>query len=138
MATRIGPLAGHRTQVDDARPGAVGDQPRQQQARAVEQALDVGVDHGVPVVQVAGLRRVGAQRQAGVVDQAAQGGELFRQVVHGRAHRRAVAHVQGQRQHPGLRRKLTGQGLQTLLATAGEHQRPAGLGETTGAGFAEA
>ncbi|MOA00312.1 hypothetical protein D3C78_1196680 [compost metagenome] len=53
----------------------MGDQPGQQQAGAVHQALDVGIDHGVPIIQIALGRRIRPQGQPGVVDQPAQLGE---------------------------------------------------------------
>jgi len=68
MPARIGPLAGHRADVDDAGALAGLDQRRQQRVGDVDQAGDVGVDHGVPVLQIDLLRGLRRQRQAGVVD----------------------------------------------------------------------
>ncbi|MCY1457527.1 hypothetical protein D9M71_748310 [compost metagenome] len=84
----------------------MGDQPWQQQTGAVHQALDVGVDHGFPVIQVALGGRVGAQGQAGVVDQPAQLGERRRQVGNRRFHGLAVTHIDYQTVHFSLLRQL--------------------------------
>ncbi|MNH12646.1 hypothetical protein D3C79_721950 [compost metagenome] len=116
----------------------MGDQPWQQQAGAVHQALDVGVDHGFPVIEVALGRRVSAQGQACVVDQPAQLGERRWQVGDGRFHGLAVTHIEHQAVHFGLLRQLGTQRFQALLTATGQHQRPAGFSKTTGAGFAEA
>jgi hypothetical protein len=115
----------------------VGDQPRQQHSRGVHQALDVGVHHRLPLVQVAALGGVDAEGQAGVVDEAAQGGEVGRQAVDGGLHGGAVAHVHGQRQHRGGGRQLGRQRLQAVLAAAGDDQLPAGGGKAPRAGLAE-
>ncbi|MNM92068.1 hypothetical protein D3C81_1043880 [compost metagenome] len=137
VGARVRVVARDRTDVEDRRPTAVGDQPWQQQAGGVHQALDVGVDHGFPVVQAAVLRGIDAQRQACVVDQATQLVETRRQVGEGVFHGLAVTHVEHQAVNLGLGRQLGAQGVQTLLAAAGENQLPASLGETPGSGFAE-
>ncbi|MCY1399011.1 hypothetical protein D9M71_140600 [compost metagenome] len=115
----------------------MGDQPRQQQAGAVHQALDIGVDHGVPVVQVAVGCRVSAQSQAGIVDKAGELVELCRQTCNGLFHGLAITHVQHQAVYPGLLREFGTQGIQALFTAPGQHQRPARLGETAGTGFAK-
>src|SRR6202042_552372 len=65
-------------QVDHVAPAA-GDHARQHRAGAVDQALAVGVDHLVPVVQVGVLGRVQAEREAGVVHQQVYRPEPLRQ-----------------------------------------------------------
>ncbi|MNQ91975.1 hypothetical protein D3C85_1073770 [compost metagenome] len=115
----------------------MGDQPWQQQAGGVHQALDVGVDHGFPVVQAAVLRRVHTQRQACVVDQAAQFVEAGRQAGDSLLHGLAVTHVEYQAVHFGLGRQFGAQGVQALLAAASEHQLPASFGKAAGGGLAE-
>jgi hypothetical protein len=52
-------------------------------ARHVEQALDVGVDHLFPVLNLAHVELVQAAAQAGVVDQNVDLGPLRRQLVDG-------------------------------------------------------
>ena len=137
MAARVRVVTGDGTQVDDPGTAAMGNQARQQQVSGGQQALDVGIDHGFPIVEVALGRRVGAHGQAGVVDQAAQRGERRRQVGDGLLHAFAVAHIHHQAMHFGLLGKLFDQGVQALGTTTGEHQFPAGLGKATGTGFAE-
>ena len=93
MAARVRVVTGDGTQVNDARATAVGDQAWQQQVGGGQQAFDVGVDHGFPIVEAAFGRRVSAYGQAGVVDQPAQLGERRRQVGDGVFHTLAVTHV---------------------------------------------
>lgn len=104
----------------------------------VDQAGDVGVDHGVPVGEIDLLRRLRRQCQAGVVDQAIDLAEFGRQLRHHLLHRAGLAHVERGDMHRHLRRQLALQFFQTLAAPPGEHQRPAGLGEAAGGGTAEA
>ncbi|MNG02973.1 hypothetical protein D3C84_860270 [compost metagenome] len=135
VAARIRVVAGDRAQVDDPGPTTMGDQARQQQASAVEQPFHIGVDHGVPVIEVALGRRVNAQGQAGVVDQPAQFGEGWRQVGDGLFHGLAITHIHDQAMDFGLLRQLGTEGIEAFFTTAGQHQFPAGLGKTTGTGF---
>jgi hypothetical protein len=113
-------------------PAAIGDQARQQQVGGGQQALDVGVDHGFPVVEVAFGRGIGAHGQSGVVDQPAQLGERGRQAGNRRFHALAVTHVHHQAVYFGLLGKLFDQRVQTLGTTTGEHQFPASFGKTDG------
>ena len=131
-------MAGHRADVDDASALAGGDQRRQQRVGDVDQAGDVGVDHGVPVGEIDLLRRLRRQRQAGVVDQAIDLAELAGQLLDHLLHRAGMAHVAGGDVHRHLRRQLALQRFQALAAPPGEDQRPAGLGEAAGSGAAEA
>ena len=135
MAARVRVVAGDGAEVDDAGATTVSDQAGQQQTSAVHQAFDVGVDHGVPIVEVALGRRVNAQGQAGVVDQPAQFGEGRRQVGNRLLHGLAITHVEHQAMDLGLLRQLGAQRIEALFTTAGQHQFPAGFGKTTGAGF---
>ncbi len=57
MATRIGPAACDRADIDDAGALAGFDQRWQQRMGDIDQPGDIGVDHGVPIVQVGLLRR---------------------------------------------------------------------------------
>ncbi len=59
----------------------------------VEQSLEVGVDHGVPVVGITPVDGVQPQRQPGVVDQDMHFAP-FQDFGQGLLHRQAVAHVQ--------------------------------------------
>ncbi|MCY1436094.1 hypothetical protein D9M71_522090 [compost metagenome] len=97
----------------------MGDQAWQQQAGGVHQALDVGVDHGFPVVQAAVLRRIYTQRETCVVDQASNFFEPGRQAGDGLLHGLAVTHIEHQAVHFGLGRQFGAQGVQALLAPAG-------------------
>ncbi|MCY1181220.1 hypothetical protein D9M73_217130 [compost metagenome] len=115
----------------------MGDQPRQQQAGAVHQALDIGIDHGVPVVQVALGRRVGTQGQASIVDKPGERVEFGRQTGNGLLHGLAITHVQHQAVYPGLFRQFGTQGIQALFTAPGQHQRPASPGKTAGTSFAK-
>ncbi|KPX28824.1 hypothetical protein ALP68_04996 [Pseudomonas ficuserectae] len=137
VTTRIRIVAGYRAQVDDTCPATMRNQTWKQQACGVGQTFDVGVDHGVPVIQIALGRRVDPQRQTGVVDQPANAAELFRQICDSTLHCLAVTHIQYQRMHLGLLRQLGAQRGKTVLATAGQYQRPACFGKTAGTGLTE-
>ena len=137
VTARIRVVARHRTQVDDARATAVSDQARKQRAGGVDQAFDVGVDHGVPVVQVALGRRVDAQGETCVVDQATDLRELGRQIFNSLLNGLTIAHVQCQGVHLGLFGQLGAQRLQTLFTATGQHQRPARLCKTACTGLAK-
>jgi hypothetical protein len=104
----------------------------------VDQAGDVGVDHGVPVLQRHLLRRLGRQRQAGVVDQHGDAAEGRRQLGDHLLHGSGVTHVEGGDVYRHLGAQFGLQLLQALETATGQHQRPAGLGKAAGGGAAEA
>ncbi len=137
VAARVRIVARHRPDVQDRRAAAMGDEPWQQQASGVHQALDVGVDHGFPVVQAAVLRSIHTQRQAGVVDQTANLFKAGRKVGNSLLHGLAVTHVQHQAMHFGLGRQFSAQGIQALFAAPSEYQLPAGFCKAAGGGLAE-
>src|SRR6201999_1876820 len=88
---RVG--AGDRAQVDHVA-AAAGDHAGQDGPGAVGQALAVGVDHLVPLVQVGLWSGSQAEGQAGVVDQDVDLGELGRQAGYGIGYRGSVAHLE--------------------------------------------
>ena len=71
------------------------------------------------------LRRGGAKRQAGVVDQHVDAAEAFRQRGQRGVHRGGVAHVETGRVHVGGP-QFVDQRLQAFAAAAGGHHLPAG------------
>ncbi|MCY1176489.1 hypothetical protein D9M73_167640 [compost metagenome] len=135
MAARVRVVAGDGPQVDDTGTTTVGDQAWQQQTGAVHQAFDVGVDHGVPIVQVALGCRIDAQGQPGVVDQPTQLGKGRRQIGNRLLHGLAITHIEHQAMDFGLLRQLGAQRIEALFTTACQHQFPACVGKTTGTGF---
>src|SRR6185312_6621751 len=68
ISARIWPFARRGADVDDV-PAIPLNHTGQQQPRAVDQAFDVAVDHGVPVVQIRALRWIEPDRTTGIVDQ---------------------------------------------------------------------
>ena len=129
-------VAGHRADVDDVPPVA-GDHARQNGASAIQQALDVGVHHALPVVHGTLMGRFQAERQSGVVHQQIHLGEVGGQRSDGGVYRRFVAHVECNSVDRDGRSQFGAQGFQTILAAATDDQMPAVSGELASAGGAE-
>jgi hypothetical protein len=98
VAAGVRIAAGDRADVDDVAAAAL-DHPGEHGARQVDQALAVGVDHLVPVVEVGALRRLEALGEAGVVDQDVDRGKRGRQRPHRALDGLAVAHVELEGEH---------------------------------------
>ena len=105
---------------------------RQHRGDAVEHALDVDVDHPVPLVD---LQR-GHERErhdAGIVDDHVDAAEGFARRVGEGGDIGAVGDVETLRQHfAALARDLFGKRLQPIGATGAEHELRAGAAELPG------
>ena len=120
---RVRPAGGGRAQVHDV-PAVARHHAGQHGARHGHQALAVGVDHLVPVVERRLVRRLEPQRQAGVVDQQIDRREIGRQPGDRLRHGRAVAHVERQDEQP-LVAELGAQRFQPIDApTRGDDAMP--------------
>jgi hypothetical protein len=109
---------------------------RQSGAGGGEHALDVDVDHPLPVL---GVRADDGpqEHQPGVVDQGVQPPEPRDGLLHGALRLRAVGDVGGHHQRaPARLVDLGGEGLQTVLATGHEHDGGAVRGEPRSGGSA--
>ncbi|GHB17285.1 hypothetical protein GCM10009038_15040 [Salinicola rhizosphaerae] len=137
VAARVRPLTGNRTHVDDRRAAANVDQRRQKRVSHVDKPRDVGVDHGVPVLDLDLLRRLGRQRQSRIVDQRAHALERLRQFIDRFLHGLVIAHIEHDDVHVDLVGEFRLQRVEAIATTPGEHQRPASLGKTMGGSAAE-
>ena len=104
--------------------------------RAVGQALAVGVDHLVPLVQIRLLGGPQPEGQARVVHQHVDGGELRRQQGHRGEHGVPVPDIQRDRQ--GARAKFLGQVIEPVNPAGGGDDADAGGGEPARGGGPEA
>jgi hypothetical protein len=89
----------------------------QDRAGDVDQALAVGVDHLVPVVEVGVLGRAETEREAGVVDEQVDRGEIAGERGNGGGHGVTVADVERHRQQRGA--EFGGQVLEAVHPAGG-------------------
>ncbi|MNQ93015.1 hypothetical protein D3C85_1084590 [compost metagenome] len=135
VSALVGIASRNRADVQDGAPAR--DQARQQAARDRDQSGDVGVDHLTPLIQIGVLGGGGAQRQPGVVDQDVDVAKALGQGVQGRVDGGLVADVEDEgMDHVGA--QLSHQFVQTLGATAGGDDLPAGGGEAARRSLADA
>ena len=115
------------------------DHPRQQRARHVEEALDVRVDHVVPVVVLPLLHGVQAAGQAGVVDQDVDGHALAFQPVRESDHAGAVSNVEDAGTDLGAAapRDVRRHGLQPVTPAADQDGVHTRVGQAPGGRFAD-
>ena len=113
------------------------DQARQQLVGDGDEAADVGVDHLLPLREVAALGRPGAERQTGVVHQQIDPGEGLGQGGERRVHRGVIAHVEGGDMGDLWASELLGQRREALGAAGGDHHLPATGDEAAGGGGTE-
>ncbi len=92
-AIGVSELAGRRPHIDHM-PTAADDHSGNDRARHVEQALDVGVDHLFPVLDVAEVELVEAAAEARIVDEDVDFGPLRRQAVNRVLHGAVIADVE--------------------------------------------
>ncbi|KAF5030193.1 hypothetical protein DSECCO2_640650 [anaerobic digester metagenome] len=135
VGTGVGIGAGDGPQIDDM-PAPPLHHAGQQGAGDVQQALDVGVHHGRPVVQAASVSGFQPQGQARIVHQHVHGapcfGQVFKRVLYGGR----IAHVEAQRQTL-VRPQFRNQRVQTVLAAPGGDDAPAIGGKAAGGGCTE-
>lgn len=138
VAIGVGRVAGHGADVDDMAAVALH-HARHYETCHSEQALDVSVHHGVPVVVAAFVLGLEAEGEAGVVHQHVDVLPFGRQALDALRGRLAVAHVEEERQHLGaLGGELLADFLQALGVAAGEDETVAVGGEFFGASEADA
>ena len=138
VAVGVGSVASHRTDVDDLATVALH-HARHQRAAHVEQALDVGVDHRVPVVEVATLQRVEAQGQSGVVDQHVDLGPVGLQAAADVKHLLLVSHVEAERLRTHAQRlDALGQRLEQVVSAARDDHVVALFGKAQRASLTDA
>ena len=135
IAAGIRIVAGDRAHVDDVALVALH-HPGKDTSGEVTQPLDVGVDHGFPVLNVGLVGAFQPQRQAGIVDQDIDLFELLGQPRDHGLDGFIVAHIQLDRQHRN-RTELLLQGPQPVTPASGEDQTPPFGGKTFGTGLAE-
>ena len=100
------------------------------EARHSEQALDVGVDHSVPVVVGALVFGFEAEGEAGVVDEHVDGFPFGGQGLDALGCLGAVAHVEDERQHIGaFGGELLADLFEALCVASGEDETVAVGGE---------
>jgi len=144
VAARVHLLAGDAADVHDVAP-ATRHHAGDHRAAHVQQTLHVGVQHGVPVVEVSLLDRRHACGQPGVVHQQVDVLPVVGQAVDGALHFVVVAHVHAQGMHHGATLDGAVQALELALqhfepvaAATGDDDAPAFAGEAAGGGLAEA
>jgi hypothetical protein len=103
------------------------DHARQQSPCNLHQAGAVGIDHGLPVCQVRTLRRLQPERQAGVVDEHVDGGELGWQHGDYGLDRCAVTHVKFDWQEG--RAEFFAKGQKTIMSARGGNDAVASFDE---------
>ena len=105
------------------------DHPRHDGAGHIEQPFDVGVDHLLPVLDVALVELFQAAAEAGVVDQHVDFGPLRRQRADSLLDGLAVAHIEADRVHSFCPALQCGRGyLGQFAGAAGGQQQPGSLG----------
>ena len=115
------------------------DHSRQDRPRHVEKALDVGVDHVVPVVVLPLLHGVQAAGQSRVVDEDVGGHPLALQASDEFIHLGAVPHVEGggDALKPAGARDLPRQRLQPFAPAPGQHETHPHRGQGVRTGLAD-
>lgn len=104
-----------------------------------EQTLDIGVDHGLPVVEVALVFGFESQGEACIIDEHVDGLPFLGQTLDGLAGCFTVSYVEGQDEHLGaLGFELLTDGFQLLNITAIQDEAVAIIGEFLGAAEADA
>ena len=138
-AARVGGVTGYGADVDDVA-ATTFDHAWDDETRHHEKGLDVGVNHGKGVVEVALVLLVGAEGEAGVVDEDVDVAELSRKRADGFFGTRTIADIEGEQEDVGgeVSLELLLEGLE-LFDTAGvEDETMAGLGELARTGLAYA
>ena len=109
------------------------------EARHRQQPLDIGVDHGLPVVGVTLVFWLEAQCEASIIDEYVDLLPLLRQALDGLAGSLAVSDVKSEDEHVGaLGLQLLTDGFQLLNVTAVKDEPVAISGEFVGAAEADA
>jgi hypothetical protein len=107
----------------------------QDRARAVNDALDVGVDHRLPIVEIGLGRGLEAEREPGIVDEDVGVGEGAGQGRDRGLDRRALAHVEMQRMK--IRAEFLRQHREAIVAPPGADDLHPGLDVAPRQGGAE-
>ena len=138
-AARIGDVAGYGADVDDVAAAAF-DHAGDDESRHHEEGLDVGVDHGEGVVEVALMLLVGAEGETGVVDEDIDVAEVGGKVADGGFGRGAIPNVEGEQVDGGgvALLELLFEGLELFDAAGVEDEAMAGLRELARTGLAYA
>ena len=138
VATGVGGIAGHGADVDDVAVATLYHGGHDEACHG-EQTLDVGLDHGVPVVVAAFVLGFEAEGEAGVVDEDIDGEKLLTDGGNGLAGGLAVADVEAEGLHVGAcLPQLFSDVVELLLAPAGYHEVIAATGEALGAAASDA
>ena len=138
IATGIGCIARHTPYINNVSAVALN-HTGYDEARHREQALDIGVDHGLPVIEVALVFGFEAEGQAGIIDEYVDLLPLLGQAFDGLAGGLAVADVEGEDEHLGaLGLQLLADGFQLLYVTASQDESVAIGGELARAAEANA
>ena len=132
VAALEGAVAGDGADVDDVT-GTAFDHTGQNAAGAVQQAVDVGGDHFVPVVHVARLGGILADGTAGVVQQHVDVLEPFGKIGEHFHHNITLGDVETEGEE--ISAQFSGEFVEAGLTAAGTNDLPAFLDEAAG-GFA--
>nr|CUV45299.1 protein of unknown function [Ralstonia solanacearum] len=97
VAARVRIRSGDRAQVDDMA-AVARHHARQQCTRHMHQPRDIGTDHQIPVGQAGPMRRLQAERQAGIVDQHVDLPPALRQGPRQGGDGGGILHIQQERQ----------------------------------------
>ena len=105
VAAIIDLMGGCRADIDDM-PALALHHAWRDKARHIQQSLDVGVDHALPILQKAILHGVELDGQSGIVDEDIHVAEFHRHTVDSLLTSLGVAHIKDQREHLRLRGSL--------------------------------
>ncbi len=138
IASCVSSIARHTTYINNVSAVAL-DHLGHDEACHGQQAFDVGVDHGLPVVEVAFVFGFESQGEAGIIDEHVDLLPLLGQSFDGLAGCLAVSDVEGEHDDLGaFSLELLTDGLEFLHVTAIEDEAVAIVGEFTGATEADA
>ena len=98
VATRIGSIASHTTDVDDMTMVS-SHHPRHNETGHGEQALDIGINHLIPIIKISLILRFQTTSQSGIVDEHINLSPIQRDVIHRLLGSITVAHIEGKCQH---------------------------------------
>ena len=135
VAAGIGIIAGHGTKIDDVALITLH-HAGQDGPGYIQEAFNVGVNHGLPVVHVRFLGLGKAKGESGIVDQDVDGAELFREFGNALFYPGSITHIKNHAVdgNVGVGRL---EFFQPFAPSAGNDELPAFFGKSITAGKAE-
>ena len=134
VAVGVGGIAGHRADVDDMSLSAA-DHTGDDESCHSEQTANVGINHRVPVAEVAFVFLIQSEGQSGVVDEQVDVLPVSGECFNGLACGFAVAHIEAEGEDLcAVLPEFGSDSVQKMLFSSVEDETPAFAGETLGAG----